>query len=81
MALRHTKIVATLGPSTDSDHEMARLIQKGLNVARVNFSHGKAEDHKMRIDLVRKHAVEHKRAIGILADLQGPKIRISRFKI
>ncbi len=80
MALRHTKIVATLGPSTDSDHEMARLMQKGLNVARVNFSHGKAEDHKKRIELVRKHAVEHKRAIGILADLQGPKIRITRFK-
>ena len=77
--LRQTKIVATLGPSTDSDHEMSRLIKKGLNVARVNFSHGIADDHRKRIELVRKHAVEQRRAVGILADLQGPKIRIAKF--
>ena len=77
--LRQTKIVATLGPSTDSDHEMSRLIKKGLNVARVNFSHGIADDHRKRIELVRNHAVEQRRAVGILADLQGPKIRIAKF--
>ncbi len=78
--LRQTKIVATLGPSTDSDHEMSRLIRKGLNVARVNFSHGSSDEHRRRIELVRKHASEQRRAVGILADLQGPKIRIAKFK-
>ena len=80
MVLRQTKIVATLGPSTDSDHEMSRLVAKGMDVARVNFSHGDSDDHRKRIELVRKHAAEQRRAIGILADLQGPKIRITRFK-
>ena len=80
MVLRQTKIVATLGPSTDSDHEMSRLVAKGMDVARVNFSHGDSDDHRKRIELVRKHATEQRRAIGILADLQGPKIRITRFK-
>ncbi len=80
MTLRQTKIVATLGPSTDSDREMVRLMNKGLDVIRVNFSHGTADDHRKRIELVRKHAVEQHRAIGVLADLQGPKIRIAKFK-
>lgn len=80
MALRQTKIVATLGPSTDTDKEMSRLIEKGLDVARVNFSHGSADEHRKRIKLVRKHAAEQRRAVGILADLQGPKIRIAKFK-
>ncbi len=80
MTLTQTKIVATLGPSTDSDHEMSRLIRKGLDVARVNFSHGVADDHRKRIELVRRHAAEQQRAIGILADLQGPKIRIAKFR-
>ena len=77
--LRQTKIVATLGPATDSDYEMERLITKGLDVARVNFSHGESEDHGKRIALVRKHAEKQRRAVGILADLQGPKIRITKF--
>ena len=78
--MRQTKIVATLGPSTDSDREMRRLIKKGLDVVRVNMSHGEGEDHRMRIELVRKHAQLLNKPIGILADLQGPKIRITRFK-
>ena len=80
MILRQTKIVATLGPATDSDEEMSRLIQKGLDVARVNFSHGSADEHRWRIELVRKHAEEQQRAVAVLADLQGPKIRITKFK-
>ena len=80
MELRQTKIVATLGPATDSDHEMRRLIEKGLNVVRVNLSHGTGEDHRKRIELVRKHAELLNQPVGILADLQGPKIRITRFK-
>ncbi|MDE0309814.1 MAG: pyruvate kinase [Acidiferrobacterales bacterium] len=79
MVLRQTKIVATLGPATDSDREMKRLIEKGLNVVRVNLSHGTGDDHRKRIELVRKHASLLNRPIGILADLQGPKIRITRF--
>ncbi len=80
MILRQTKIVATLGPATDSDEEMSRLIKKGLDVARVNFSHGSADEHRWRIELVRKHAEEQQRAVAVLADLQGPKIRITKFK-
>ena len=80
MILRQTKIVATLGPATDSDEEMSRLIKKGLDVARVNFSHGSADEHRRRIELVRKHAEEQQRAVAVLADLQGPKIRITKFK-
>ena len=80
MILRQTKIVATLGPATDSDEEMSRLIKKGLDVARVNFSHGSADEHRWRIGLVRKHAEEQQRAVAVLADLQGPKIRITKFK-
>ncbi len=78
--LRQTKIVATLGPATDSDKEMRRLIEKGLDVARVNFSHGISDEHRVRIEQVRRHAAELNRAVGVLADLQGPKIRISKFK-
>ena len=79
MVLRQTKIVATLGPATDSEREMKRVIEKGLDVARVNFSHGDPEDHSRRIELVRRHATKAQKAVGILADLQGPKIRITRF--
>lgn len=78
--LRQTKIVATLGPATASDREMERLISKGLDVVRVNFSHSDAESHQKHIELVRKHADKQKRSVGILADLQGPKIRITKFK-
>ena len=80
MILRQTKIVATLGPATDTDEEMSRLIRKGLDVARVNFSHGLADEHRRRIKLVRKHAAEQQRAVAVLADLQGPKIRITKFR-
>ena len=80
MALRQTKIVATLGPSTDSEIEMSALIESGLDVARVNFSHGTIEDHRERIELVRRHADLQNKPLAILADLQGPKIRITKFK-
>jgi len=80
MALRQTKIVATLGPATDSDREMRRLIEKGLNMARVNFSHGDSDGHKQRIALVRQHARQLRVPVSVLADLQGPKIRITRFE-
>ncbi len=76
---RATKIVATLGPATSSAEVLERLIVAGVDVVRMNFSHGTAEDHMNRAALVRELAAKHNRAVGILADLQGPKIRVGKF--
>jgi len=78
--MRRTKIVTTLGPATDKDDVLEQLILAGANVARLNFSHGSAEDHKRRADAVREIAAKHGKYVAILGDLQGPKIRIARFK-
>lgn len=80
MSLRRTKIIATLGPATDDPAVMERLLNAGTDLVRLNFSHGSSDDQVRRIDLVRSVAKKIGREIGILADLQGPKIRISRFK-
>jgi len=77
---RRTKIVATLGPATDDPAALDELIQAGVDVVRANFSHGSAEDHINRTEAVRNRARAHGRQVGVLADLQGPKIRIDRFK-
>ncbi len=77
---RRTKIVATLGPATDDPSALDELIQAGVDVVRANFSHGSAEDHIKRTEAVRNRARAHGRQVGVLADLQGPKIRIDRFK-
>ena len=77
--LRRTKIVATLGPATSSPEEIEKLIVAGADVMRLNFSHGEAEDHRQRAVLVRELAHKHGRFVALLGDLQGPKIRISRF--
>ncbi len=77
---RATKIVATLGPASNSPEVLERLIQAGVNVVRMNFSHGTAEDHLKRAQLVRELAKKNNRSVGILADLQGPKIRVGKFK-
>jgi pyruvate kinase len=77
--MRSTKIIATLGPSTDDPKILSRLIEAGVNVVRVNFSHGNAADRKRRVALVRQVGAELGRDIGILGDLQGPKIRIEKF--
>jgi len=76
---RRTKIVATLGPSTDDPKVMDAMIQAGVDVVRVNFSHGSHEEHLRRAENVRNRARAHGRQVGVLADLQGPKIRIARF--
>ena len=76
---RRTKIVATLGPATESPEVIEQLVVAGVNVVRLNFSHGSAEDHARRAELVRASAQKHGRFVAILADLQGPKIRIARF--
>lgn len=76
---RRAKIVATLGPATDKPEVLDKLIAAGVNIVRLNFSHGSAEDHIKRANLVRKYAAKHNVHVAILGDLQGPKIRISKF--
>jgi pyruvate kinase len=80
LTLRKTKIVATLGPASSSEEVLERMIVAGVDVVRLNFSHGTAQDHIDRADLVRKIALRHRRPIGVLCDLQGPKIRIGKFE-
>ncbi len=80
MVLRKTKIVATLGPASTSEEMIARLIVAGVNVVRLNFSHGSAQDHINRVEIVRKIATNLGRPVGVLCDLQGPKIRIGKFE-
>ncbi|MFU8797980.1 MAG: pyruvate kinase [Gammaproteobacteria bacterium] len=78
--LKRTKIIATLGPATQNPAMLERMMEAGLDIVRANFSHGTFEDHKARLDTVRACAVKCGREVGILVDLQGPKIRIARFK-
>lgn len=78
--LRRTKIVATLGPATDDPKVLDGIIQAGVDVVRINFSHGDPNEHRLRVEMVRNRAQAHGRQVGVLADLQGPKIRIDRFK-
>jgi len=78
--IRRTKIVATLGPASESPEILDRLIAAGVNVVRLNFSHGTADEHIKRAELVRSTAQKHGVVVGILADMQGPKIRIGKFK-
>lgn len=77
--IRRTKIVATLGPASDRDGVLDELIASGVDVVRLNFSHGSAEDHRRRLLAVREAAERHGRTVAALGDLQGPKIRIARF--
>jgi len=78
-AKRSTKIVATLGPASSSPERLAELVAAGIDVVRLNFSHGTAEDHKKRIEILRDAAHKAGRTVGVMADLQGPKIRIGKF--
>ena len=80
MSLRKTKIVATLGPSSNSREVIERMVDAGVDVVRLNFSHGTAQDHIDRAELVRTIARERRRPVGVLCDLQGPKIRIGKFE-
>jgi pyruvate kinase len=77
---RTTKIVATLGPATSDRATLERMLRAGVDVVRVNFSHGTAEDHLRRVEIVREVSRESGLTVGIMADLQGPKIRIGKFK-
>jgi pyruvate kinase len=75
-----TKIVATLGPASSKKETLISMIRAGMSVCRLNFSHGKAEDHQKVIDIIREINAQYKTNVGILADLQGPKIRIGLVK-
>jgi pyruvate kinase len=77
--LRRTNILTTLGPATDDPKVMADMIRAGADVVRLNFSHGKSEDHIRRADMARQAGIAVGKWIGVLGDLQGPKIRIDRF--
>ena len=78
--LKRTKIVATLGPATERPKTLRKMIDAGLDVARLNFSHGGADEHRARAAALRKAADDCGRDIGLMGDLQGPKIRIKRFE-
>lgn len=78
--LRRTKIVATLGPSTDDPETLRQMIVEGLDVARLNFSHGNHEEQTKRLSHLRQVAAEGGRYVGVIGDLQGPKIRVCRFE-
>jgi pyruvate kinase len=77
---KRTKIVATLGPASSPKEILSSLIEKGVDVCRLNFSHGSQEDHLKVINTIKEINAENNLNIGILADLQGPKIRIGKMK-
>lgn len=77
---RKTKIVCTIGPATDSELMIGKLIDAGMNVARLNFSHGNQEEHLRRIRMIRTQAIALNRYIGIMADTKGPEIRTGEFE-
>jgi len=78
--LRRTKILTTLGPATDKEGVLESILDAGVNIVRINFSHGNADEHLGRVKAVRDWAEKNNTYIGILMDLQGPKIRIACFK-
>jgi pyruvate kinase len=77
---RATKIVATIGPASSNPDILLQMMQAGLDVVRFNFSHGTADDHRQRAEWVREAARQVGREVALMADLQGPKIRVGRFE-
>jgi len=77
---RQTKILATLGPASNTKEKIRELIETGVNAFRLNFSHGEHKDHKAMLDIIRSLESEMNRPIAIVADMQGPKLRIGTFK-
>ncbi|MBP6095918.1 MAG: pyruvate kinase [Methyloversatilis sp.] len=76
---RFTKIVATLGPASSDLATLTRLVEAGVDVVRLNFSHGKPDDHRARVETLAQAAAKVGRTVGVMADLQGPKIRVGKF--
>ena len=77
---RATKIVATVGPASNDLQTLIKMFKAGVNVVRLNFSHGKAQDHIDRAAMVREAAAHCGREVAIMADMQGPKIRVGKFE-
>jgi len=77
--VRKAKIVCTLGPAVDTERRVRELVYAGMDVARLNMSHGTQDEHAARYRLVRDAAEASGKAVGIFADLQGPKIRLETF--
>src|SRR5437660_12860548 len=77
---RSAKIVATLGPASSSPERLRALFDAGVDVFRLNFSHGRHDDHRARFEAIRAIEEETGRPIGILADMQGPKLRLGEFE-
>ena len=77
--LTRTKIVSTVGPATSSEERLAQLFEAGVDVFRINFSHGTHADHEQRVRVIRSLEERTGRPIGILADMQGPKLRVGAF--
>ena len=78
--MRKTKIICTLGPSTDKDGVLRELVANGMNVARFNFSHGSYEEHKGRLDMLKAIRAELNKPVAALLDTKGPEIRLKEFK-
>ncbi|MCX7176762.1 MAG: pyruvate kinase [Proteobacteria bacterium] len=78
--MRSTKIVATLGPSSSDEAVLRRMVAAGVDIVRLNFSHGTPDDHRARVALLRAITRDTGRTVGIMADLQGPKIRVGKFE-
>lgn len=78
--MRKTKIVCTIGPATNSKEKITQIIQAGMNVARLNFSHGTYEDHENVINIIRRISKKLNKPVAILQDLQGPKLRVGKIK-
>ncbi|MFV0427571.1 MAG: pyruvate kinase [Beutenbergiaceae bacterium] len=78
--MRRAKIVCTLGPATSTPEQIRALVDAGMDVARINRSHGEADEHAAMVELVRQAAADSGRAVAVLVDLQGPKIRLGRFQ-
>ncbi|MDA2965756.1 MAG: pyruvate kinase, partial [Actinomycetota bacterium] len=77
--MRRAKIVCTIGPAVESVEKVTELINAGMNMARLNLSHGGYEEHQARLNTVRSVSKKFNKAVAILVDLQGPKIRLGRF--
>lgn len=78
--MRKTKIICTIGPSSDNEETLKSMIKAGMNVARLNFSHGTHEEHQMKIDLIKKVRDDINAPIPIMLDTKGPEYRIKTFK-
>src|SRR5699024_272265 len=78
--MRNTKIVCTIGPASESVETLEKLIDAGMNVARLNFSHGDYAEHGSRIENIRRAAANKNKTVGILLDTKGPEIRTGNFK-